>query len=89
MQRINRPEFAGGLSFFQHFRDPPEERAEIFLHDSLQMVCPAMADAHHLALHDPRVERMARNIIEVCAGVGENFFPGGKVERKNLSQMLD
>ena len=89
MQGINRAEFACRLSLPENLRYPAEQRAKVLFHDRLKVDRPAPARAHHFALYNSRVKRMSRDIVEVRAGIGKNFFAGRKIARQDFADTRD
>ena len=78
MQRINRPEISRRLALLDHRCDLAEQRDKVLLRDSLQMRRLAASRPHHLALSDSGIKRMAGDVVEVRAHVGQQLFPGGR-----------
>ncbi len=64
--------------------DFAEQREEVLLRNALQMRRFATGRAHHFALHDPGIQGMTGDVVEVRAHVGQQFLPRRQVARERL-----
>ena len=89
MQRINRAEFPRSLPSAKHFGHAAKEWAKILLHDALQVDRSAPPRAHHLALHNSRIQWMTRDVVEVRACVGHDLFARRQITGQYFADARD
>src|SRR5579872_121014 len=74
VHRIHRAELALRDSLLQHFTDSNENRLDIVLDELVEMRRRPIPRVHHLALHQPRINLIRRDEIEVRADVGQDLL---------------
>ena len=73
---IDRPEFSGSHSLLKQRSHAGEHRLEVLPGDSFELDAASAPGAHHFALHDRRILRVAGDVIEMRPDVSKQFFSG-------------